>query len=37
MMEEITLRYRYRDLVTEEGVELYLEQWAEVKRTPCGA
>ena len=37
MMKGITLRYRYRDIVTEEGVELYLEEWAEVKRTPCGA
>ena len=37
MMEELVMRYRYRDLLTEKGVELYLEQWAEVKRTPCGA
>jgi hypothetical protein len=32
-----TLRYRYIDLVTEEGVELFLEEYAEVKKTPCGA
>lgn len=37
MMSKIILRYRYRDIVTEEGVELFLEEWAEVKRTPCGA
>lgn len=30
-------RYRYVDLVTEEGVELYIEEWEEIKKTPCGA
>jgi hypothetical protein len=30
-------RYRYVDLVTEEGVELYIEEWVEIKKTPRGA
>ena len=30
-------RYRYVDLVTEEGIELYIEEWAELKKTPRGA
>lgn len=30
-------RYRYMDLITEEGVELYIEEWTELKKTPCGA
>lgn len=33
----MTMRYRYIDLVTEEGVELYIEEWREVKKTPRGA
>jgi hypothetical protein len=33
----ITLRYRYLDVITEEGVELFLEEYAEVKKTPRGA
>lgn len=31
------MRYRYVDLITEEGVELYLEEYTEIKKTPCGA
>lgn len=30
-------RYRYIDIVTEEGVELHLEEYKEIKKTPCGA
>lgn len=33
----MTTRYRYIDLVTEAGVELYLEEWTELKKTPRGA
>ena len=36
-MDKITLRYRYVDAVTVKGVELILEEYAEVKKTPCGA
>ena len=30
-------RYRYVDCITEEGVELYIEEWVEIKKTPRGA
>lgn len=30
-------RYRYVDLITEEGIELYIEEWTEIKKTPRGA
>lgn len=30
-------RYRYVDLISEDGVELYIEEWREVKKTPRGA
>lgn len=33
----MSTRYRYVDLVTEEGVELYIEEWKEIKKTPRGA
>lgn len=33
----MTRRYRYVDLVTEEGVELYIEEYVEIKKTPKGA
>ena len=31
------MRYRYVDLITAEGVELYIEEWTEIKKTPKGA
>lgn len=31
------LRYRYKDGISEDGVELILMEYAEVKKTPCGA
>lgn len=33
----MTIRYRYIDLITEEGIELYIEEWQEIKKTPRGA
>lgn len=37
MSTEHVMRYRYSDNVTEQGIEVTLERFVEVKKTPCGA
>lgn len=37
MSTEHVMRYRYSDNVTEKGIEITLEQYVEVKKTPRGA
>ena len=31
------MRYRYQEIISEEGVELFLSEFIETKKTKCGA